>query len=224
MHRLNPNFLSAIALLLGACSVFEPPIVDQTQNDGGETEDAAMDSSMMEDGGGDSGPPSCVVPSIVTVNDCTGNIVINEVDGSGEDFIELYNRGTTPVNISGYVITDGTDDTPSVAEGVVVPDGTVLDPGRFIYVWANLDAPQPGIRTADCMPNSPPPCLHSNWGINAGGEMTYLLDDTLTVVCKFRYPSAVFGGESFGRYVDGTEMLCPTDPTPGEVNVPSTAR
>jgi hypothetical protein len=167
---------------------------------------------------------SCVVPTIMAVDDCPGDIVINEVDGSGNDFIEIYNRGTVPVNISNFVVTDGTDDTPSVAEGVVFPVGTVLDPNRHIYVWANLTAPQPGLRTTDCIPESPPPCMHSSWGLSAQGEMVYLLNDSLTVVCKFKYPGTVFGNEAFGRVSDGATTLCPTNPTPGEPNLASTSR
>lgn len=227
MQRLpNPFVLLAMLALCAGCSVFEPPLGDtQGGPDGAIGGDGAVseDGSANDDGGMDAAAPSCVVPSIVSVDDCAGPVVINEVDGSGDDFIEIHNRGTVPVNISGYVITDGTDDTPSVAEGVVVPAGTVLDPGRHLYVWANLTSPQEGLRT-DCIPGAPPPCMHSSWGISAGGEMVYLLDNTLQIACKFEYPGAVFGNEAFGRVSDGATTLCPTDPTPGEANEPSSFR
>ena len=167
---------------------------------------------------------SCVVASIVTFDDCTGPVVINEVDGSGEDYVEIYNRSDQPVNISNWVLTDDNAGSPDVAEGTVVPVGTVLEPHRFLFLWANLTAPQPGIRTDDCLPGAPPPCMHASWGISASGERVYLLDDALAVVCAFQYPSSVFGGEAFGRVVDGTDVLCPTNPTPGEANVASTMR
>lgn len=222
MHRAPSNFLVPLAWLLASCSVFEPPIPDKSIGDGSTQPDSS--TSPMDAGQDAAAMTSCVVANIVTTDDCPGDIVINEIDGSGNDFIEIYNRGTAAVNISNYVITDGTDDTPAVAEGVQIPVGTVLDPGRYIYVWANLAAPQPGLRTTDCIPATPPPCLHSSWGISAGGEMAYLLDDTLSVVCKFKYPSAVYGSESFGRVQDGATTLCPTSPTPGEANVVSMNR
>ena len=229
MHtRMLPRFAWLCVSVLTACSVFEPPIDGndpQTMLDGAVTQDGAMsDAQTPGDAEMDAAMTSCVVPSIVTTDDCAGDVVINEVDGSGDDFIEIHNRGTVAVNLSNYIITDGTDDTPSVAEGVVIPIGTVLEPGRHIYVWANLTAPQPGIRTADCIPESPPPCLHSSWGVSAGGEMVYLLDDALAIVCKFKYPGAVFGNEAFGRVEDGATTLCPTDPSPGEPNLASSLR
>jgi hypothetical protein len=164
------------------------------------------------------------VTSIVVTDDCTGAIVINEVDGSGDDFIEIYNRSSEAVNVSNYVVSDDNAGAPDVADGVVIPVGAVIEPHRYLYVWANLESPQPGLREVDCIPGAPPPCLHSAWGISAGGERVYLLNDVLEVVCNFEYPGSVFGGEAFGRVEDGETTLCPTAPTPGETNTASTLR
>jgi hypothetical protein len=192
--------------------------------DGGPSDAGPFDAGPFDAGPFDAGPPSCVVASIPTFDDCRGNVVINEVDGSGEDFIEIYNRGTSQVNVSNWIIADDNAGTPDINEGAIIPIGTMLPPGGFLYVWANLGAPQPGLRTTDCIPGAPPPCLHSAWGISGSGERVYLLDDALTVVCTFQLPAAIFPAESFGRIGDGSAQLCPNDPTPGEVNEPSSMR
>ena len=67
------------------------------------------------------------------------------------------------------------------------------------------------------------PCLHSEWGVSAGGERIYLLNDKLEVICAVTY-NGVYGGEALGRIPDGAGALCPTNPTAGESNVVSTLR
>ncbi len=70
-------------------------------------------------------------------------IIINEVmasnsgtdtlaDGSTPDWLELLNRGTSPVNLKGYFIKDGSD---LAGSNYVLPDIT-LAPGAFLVVYA----------------------------------------------------------------------------------------
>lgn len=234
-------------VILSGCVVFQPPISledagarvdsgdprdagprDAGTGDGGVDDAGADDAGTRDGGAADAGTvdagSSCVVASIIVVDDCPGPVMINEVDGSGDDFIEIYNAGPTAVDISGYVITDDSGGSPDVADGIIVPDGVTLESRAFLYLWANLRSPRSGIRTTDCIPGAPPPCMHSSWGVAAAGEPVYLLDDRLRVICSFEYPSSVFGGEAFGRVPDGETTLCPTNPTPGETNQATTQR
>ncbi|HEY0464501.1 MAG TPA: lamin tail domain-containing protein, partial [Polyangiaceae bacterium] len=58
-----------------------------------------------------------------------GLIKINEVESNGGipgDWVELYNAGTAPINLSGYIFKDN-DDTHSYA----IPAGTVVAPGAY---------------------------------------------------------------------------------------------
>lgn len=67
----------------------------------------------------------------------TPAIVVNEVESSGGvpgDWIELYNAGTTPVDLSGFRVID--NDPLHVA--ATIPDGTVIAPGGFYVVEAAL--------------------------------------------------------------------------------------
>ncbi len=57
-------------------------------------------------------------------------IVINEVTSAGDDEVELYNRGTIPVDLSGWYFTD---DEPWLDDHTyVLESGTVLEPGDFL--------------------------------------------------------------------------------------------
>ncbi|MEI7728392.1 MAG: immunoglobulin domain-containing protein [Verrucomicrobiota bacterium] len=73
----------------------------------------------------------------------TGDVVINEFmagnengirdeDGDRNGWIELYNRGTTSVNLYGYALTDNKDSP----DGWVFPDMTIA-PGQYLMVWAS---------------------------------------------------------------------------------------
>ncbi|MCA8954159.1 MAG: lamin tail domain-containing protein [Planctomycetes bacterium] len=88
----------------------------------------------------------------------TAPIVINEFsydDTGGNDrvFVELYNRTTGPVDISGWVLQgiDGTASNPSNGS-VVIQSGTVLFPGDFFVVGQaagvpNVDQDVPSMNT-----------------------------------------------------------------------------
>jgi hypothetical protein len=59
-------------------------------------------------------------------------VIINEIhydprdETSAEEFIELYNPGTSPVDISGWQLTDAVD--------FVFPAGTVIDGGQYLAI------------------------------------------------------------------------------------------
>lgn len=62
----------------------------------------------------------------------TPQIVINEVESSGGtpgDWVELYNAGTAPANLSGWIFRDN-DDTHTY----VIPVGTVVQPGAYFVL------------------------------------------------------------------------------------------
>ncbi|MET0287836.1 MAG: lamin tail domain-containing protein [Polyangiales bacterium] len=199
-----------------------PPAVDADV-------DAFVPDVGVEDAGSDAGPPapSCKLANFDPMDMCTGPIVINEVDGSGDDFVEIYNRGDVAVNIGGWLIADDSGGSPDVPEGAVFPQGTILEPKRHVYLWANLQPEpggNPGLLFNACIPSSPPPCLHTEWGVSGQGERLYLLNSALELVCAVSYPGQIFANEAFGRTPDGSDTLCPTNPTPGAINVVSSVR
>ena len=66
------------------------------------------------------------------------DIVINEIlyspgsTNTGLEYIEFYNRGPTPVNVGGWVITDAVDYT--------FPGGTTIDSGAYVIVALDVTA------------------------------------------------------------------------------------
>ena len=65
-------------------------------------------------------------------NDCRVLVVVNEVESNGGtpgDWIELYNRGTTAVNVSGFVIKDNDD-----SRTTTLPAGTTIEAGGFLVI------------------------------------------------------------------------------------------
>ncbi len=153
----------------------------------------------------------------------TPDLVINEFlassdqccpDGNGEmeDFIEIYNPGTTAVDIGGLWITDNLDD-PSDWEQIPVSDSTIpitiIVAGGHIVIWADEDQNTQGI-------------LHtSGFKLSSGGEEIGLIyisgTDTVFV------DSLTFGSQttdiSYGRYPDGSDTWQQMNPTPDMVNV-----
>ena len=65
-------------------------------------------------------------------NDCRVLVVVNEVESNGGtpgDWIELYNRGTTAVDISGFVVKDNDD-----SRTTTLPAGTTIAAGGFLVI------------------------------------------------------------------------------------------
>lgn len=67
-------------------------------------------------------------------------IVINEVESNGDetDWVEVYNAGTTAVDISGWYLYDD-DPVGHSADITPVEEGTILNPGEFYVFDGNKD-------------------------------------------------------------------------------------
>ena len=88
--------------------------------------------------------------SIVTASSATASssdIVINELMYSelapaSSDFIELYNRGAAPVNISGWSFTSGIALDPASNADGAFPAGTIIPAGGYLVGAADPSAYQ----------------------------------------------------------------------------------
>lgn len=143
------------------------------------------------------------------------DIVINEVlaqntavlqdeNGQWEDYVELYNRGTSTIDLGGLYMTDKLSD-PTAWQ---IPAGTLLAPGATLLFWADEDLDQ-----------GP---LHADFKLSAGGENVAIFGrDGTTLIA-----SLPFGAQqpniSVGPLFDGdSELFALLDPTPGASNQPA---
>lgn len=104
---------------------------------------------------------SAYAPSTdVVINEILASNATGESDSFGEfdDWIELYNRGTAAIDLTGYYLTDNDFNLTKWA----LPEGTVLAPDAYLIVWADEDSAQ-----------GP---LHANFKLAATGEGLMLIN------------------------------------------------
>lgn len=142
------------------------------------------------------------------------NLAINEVmasnsstiadeDGDYEDWIELYNYGTEPVNLYGY----GLSDSYNKPYKWVFPEITI-QPGEFLLIFASSKNK-----------TNPAHQLHTNYGISADGEEIILTNPNGVLVDEL-LPIPLPSDISYGRSPDGTgSWLYFNEPTPGAANL-----
>ena len=170
----------------------------------------------------DAGDPADI--PVVVDAPSTPSIVINEIRAVGDDWIELKNVGTAPVDLGGLVLAD-TDTTvdggaPRPSDGVRFPAGTSLAPGQYLLVVADLADAGVGPQMTCLGDAGPTTCFHAGFGISASrGERIYLLQSGGAVVATADYPAnAVPDGRTWGRLPDGTGGFAACAPTPGSAN------
>ena len=139
-------------------------------------------------------------------------VVINEIcahnlsglqDGNGDygDWIELYNPGGTPVDLSGWTLSDDKDDP----NRWTFPEGTILE--EYLVVFADLADTQDG--AGYC---------HTSFALKTNGKTLYLYDAQGELVDKLKYPEQDFDityGRAFGN---GSEAGTFATATPGAAN------
>ena len=139
-------------------------------------------------------------------------VVINEIcahnlsglqDGNGDygDWIELYNPGGAPVDLSGWTLSDDKDDP----NRWTFPEGTILE--EYLVVFADLADTQDG--AGYC---------HTSFALKTNGETLYLYDAQGELVDKLKYPEQDFDityGRAFGN---GSEAGTFATATPGAAN------
>ncbi len=132
--------------------------------------------------------------------------VADPADGDFDDWIEIYNSGTEPIDLSGYSLTDD----PAQPDFWQFPPNTRIAGNSFLLVWADGE-PEQTQATGD---------LHSSFRLNAAGETISLYSPT-----GLRVDQVQFGrqepDQSQARLPDGgtiADRNTPLTPTPGTGN------
>lgn len=122
-------------------------------------------------------------------------LVVNEVDASGvpQDWIELKNTGSSPVDASGLILKDNQD-----TNRFDIPAGTVIAAGGY----ATFD-------------------VGATFGLGKGGDAARLyLNDNTTLVDGFTWTADSVYPATWGRCADGTgAFIVNTTPSKGAANV-----
>jgi hypothetical protein len=137
-----------------------------------------------------------------------GNVVLNEVmadnlsavahAGAFPDWIELHNRGTAPVSLGNWSLTDDGD-----ARKFVFPADAMLGADGYLVIWCDSATNAPG--------------LHAGFALGRNGDSVFLYDTNTN-----RVDAISFGLQpanyALGRVNDGWQL---TVPTPNAINVPA---
>jgi len=134
-----------------------------------------------------------------------GTIVINELmpvnssvvadqNGEFDDWIELFNKSSVPVNLSGYFLTDSKKNLLKWK----LPAGTSIAANGYLIVWADGDTTQSG--------------LHTNFKLSSLGENVLLLKPDHTIIDKVEYPGQTIQ-LSYSRRPNGTGTFIWQAPT-----------
>lgn len=151
------------------------------------------------------GPP----PPCVSGKCSDAGLVINELAGSGGDFVELFNASDTAVDLSNHGITDADDAGVRYSTALRFPAGTTVAARGFFTVFLETDCP-PTVT----------PCVRGEFGLSqANGDLVTILTPlSETLLQQPLPPAAAPTGSSWARSFDGTGEFEVRSRTPGTTN------
>jgi len=129
--------------------------------------------------------------------------------GEADDWIEIYNPGSTSVNLAGLYISD----TNATSSFYRIPGSdaskTTVPAGGYLILWADA-SPAQG-------PN------HLNFKLGRNGEdvcLGQLVGGSISIIDQVQFPK-LERDVSYGRLPDGTgDFRFLSDPSPGSTNLP----
>lgn len=154
---------------------------------------------------------SLVIP--VTINEWMASntrTLADPADNQFEDWIELYNSGNQPVDLSGYYITDDLTNKTKFK----IPPGYIVPAQGYLIVWADEEKSQNIPANLD---------LHAEIKLAAGGEAIGLFGADGTTIDAFSF-GAQTDDISEGRFPDAgvAPFFKMPQPTPRAANtIPS---
>ena len=131
---------------------------------------------------------------------------IKDEQGKYEDWIEIYNAGSTAIDLGGYYLSDNIDPSKYWQIPTTNPTLTTVPAGGFLLLWADSD-PEEGE-------------LHLDFKLSSGGESILIIGpDGFTPIDEVTF-EALGTNISSGRTTDGgSDFQEFITTTPGESNV-----
>ncbi|UTW62345.1 lamin tail domain-containing protein [bacterium SCSIO 12741] len=126
------------------------------------------------------------------------------MDPSGEydDYIEFYNPSEVEIDLSGYFLSDDKDSLYKWS----FPEGTTVDGGDYLIVWADGQTAQSGI--------------HASFKLSSKGETLYLSNPSKIQTSKFKF-GRQYKNVSYSYLPATSRVKKYTKPTPGKANGPA---
>ena len=129
-------------------------------------------------------------------NSPESNVVINELmavnstivadqNGEYDDWIEMFNKSSLIMDVSGYYITDSKSNLVKWQ----FPKGTTIPANGYLIVWADNDTTQNG--------------LHSNFKLSSAGEKLLFINPEKLIIDEVDYPAQTLE-LSYSRNPNGT--------------------
>jgi len=130
---------------------------------------------------------------------------IQDPQGQYDDWIEIHNFGSSPINVGGMYLTDDLSFPTKWQIPNNNPNATVITRRQYLLIWADNDTTDAG--------------LHANFKLDANGEEIGLFDnDGQTLIDSVIYPGQTTD-ISYGRYPDaGEDWRLFTTPSPATQN------
>lgn len=149
-----------------------------------------------------------IVPAeSVVINECqtsnTGDF-LDAFDGA-DDWVEIHNVGSVPVNLAGYYLTDRLNNPTKWRFPLDAGDSTLVAPNGYVVLWADEEGSQGW--------------NHTNFRLNNNGEALVLRSpDGFTIADSVHFgPSTP--GDAYARLPNGTGPFAwVSEPTPGACN------
>jgi hypothetical protein len=135
----------------------------------------------------------------------TNDTGLTDLGGDNDDWLELYNAGSEPVELGGMYVTDDEAELTAWQIPADQPTLTVVPAGGFLVLWFDGE-PEEG-------------ALHMDAKLSQNGEWVALVEgDGITVVDSVRFGAQV-ADVSYGRLSDGAPGWGTfSQPTPGAPN------
>lgn len=146
-------------------------------------------------------------PVQVFINEwvASNTTLADPADGDLEDWFELYNAQSSPVDLSGYWLSD------SLLPRTAIPKGTIIAAKGFLLVWADNETEQNAPERLD---------LHVDFALSrSGDDIVLLAPDGWRIIDKVDFEDQ-FTDVSQGRSPDGAGRIRTMSfPTPRGPNV-----
>ncbi|MCH2021155.1 MAG: CotH kinase family protein [Saprospiraceae bacterium] len=148
---------------------------------------------------------SGLLPSSLVINEfmASNSSTVADQDGEFDDWVELYNNTSSPINLLGLYLSDNFSSPTKWA----FPDTSIAANG-YLMIWIDDDMSQTG--------------LHTGFKLSSSGEEIAIFDNTGNFLDSVSYDAQITDMTT-GRYPNGIGPFISMTPTFQAVNVNNTA-